>query len=211
MSSIRSVWTVGLAVLLIIGVAACQSLPEPPKLNDDEVLSQPDYRIAPLDEISVFVWRSPELSTTVPVRPDGKVSLPLVNELQAAGKTPLALARDVEKALAPFVQVPKASVVVQEFANSDDRTVQVLGEVNDPKGVPYRPYITLLDLIVAAGGLTEFADGNSAKLIRRDGGENGGRGVTYGVKLDDLIVDGNLEKNARLRPGDLIVVPASLL
>lgn len=209
MSSIRTVWTVGLSLLLMIGVAACQNLPAPPQLSDDEVLSQPDYRIAPRDKISVFVWRSPELSTTVPVRPDGKVSLPLVNELQAAGKTPLALAKDIEAALRPFVQVPKASVVVQEFANNDDRTVQVLGEVNDPKAVPYRPYITLLDLIVAAGGLTEFADGNSAKLIRRDSGEEGG--ATYGVKLEDLIEDGDLDKNARLKPGDLVVVPASLL
>ncbi len=211
MSSMRTMWTFGLALLLIIGISACQTLPEPPKLGDDDVLSQPDYRIAPRDKIGVFVWRSPELSTTVPVRPDGKVSLPLINELQAAGKTPLALAADIEKALKPFVQVPKASVVVQEFADNDGRTVQVLGEVNDPKAVPYRPYITLLDLIVAAGGLTEFADGNSAKLIRRDGGERSEGGTTYGVKLDDLIADGNLEKNARLRPGDLVVVPASLL
>ena len=211
MSSMRSMWTFGLALLLIIGVSACQSLPEPPKLGDDEVLSQPDYLIAPRDTIGVFVWRSPELSTSVPVRPDGKVSLPLINELQAAGKTPLNLAKDIERALRPFVQVPKASVVVQEFANNDSRTVQVLGEVNDPKSVPYRPYITLLDLIVAAGGLTEFADGNSAKLIRRNTGEGDEGGKTYGVKLDDLIADGNLEKNARLMPGDLVVVPASLL
>ncbi|MEM8948811.1 MAG: XrtA/PEP-CTERM system exopolysaccharide export protein [Pseudomonadota bacterium] len=211
MSSMRTMWTFGLALLLIIGVGACQSLPEPPKLGDDEVLSQPDYLIAPRDTIGVFVWRSPELSTTVPVRPDGKVSLPLINELQAAGKTPLNLAKDIERALRPYVQVPKASVVVQEFANNDSRTVQVLGEVNDPKSVPYRPYITLLDLIVAAGGLTEFADGNSAKLIRRNAGEGAEIGKTYGVKLDDLIADGNLEKNTRLMPGDLVVVPASLL
>jgi polysaccharide export outer membrane protein len=208
MSSIRTVSAVAAALLFCVALAACQNLPEPPKLNDDEVLSQPDYRIVPRDKISVFVWRSPELSTTVPVRPDGKISLPLISELQAAGKTPLELAGDVEKALAPFVQVPKASVVVQEFANNDDRTVQVLGEVNDPKAIPYRPYITVLDLIVAAGGLTEFADGDSAKLIRRNGKDGG---ATYGVRLDELVVDGNLEKNARLRPGDLIVVPASLL
>lgn len=209
MSSMRTMWTFGLALLSLVGVGACQSFPEPPRLGDEDVLSQPDYRIAPRDEIGVFIWRSPELSTTVPVRPDGKVSLPLINELQAAGKTPLELAGNIERALAPFVQVPKASVVVQKFADNDGRTVQVLGEVNDPKSVPYRPYITLLDLIVAAGGLTEFADGNSSKLIRRNGNNQGG--ATYSVKLDDLIADGNLNKNARLRPGDLVVVPASLL
>lgn len=209
MSSIRTVRSFGLAWLLITGLSACQTLPEPPKLSDDDVLAQPDYRIVPRDQIEVFVWRSPELSTTVPVRPDGKISLPLINELQAAGKTPLQLAGDVERALRPFVQVPKASVVVQEFADNDARTVQVLGEVNDPRGIPYRPYVTVLDLIVAAGGLTEFADGNSAKLIRRSDDENAGK--TYRVRLEDLIVDGNLQKNARLLPGDLIVVPASLL
>lgn len=209
MSSTRMLRWVGLTLLLITGIAACQSLPEPPALTDEDVLTQPDYRIVPRDEITVSVWRSPELSATVPVRPDGKISLPLINELPAAGKTPLELAAEVEKALKPFVQVPKASVVVQKFADNDDRTVQVLGEVNDPKAIPYRPYVTVLDLIVAAGGLSEFADGNSAKLLRRTQGV--GAGETYSVKLDDLVVDGDLTKNARLLPGDLIVVPASLL
>ncbi|MEZ5935912.1 MAG: polysaccharide biosynthesis/export family protein [Alphaproteobacteria bacterium] len=201
-------WLAWLLMPVLLLVAACEAkLPPPPKLSDDEVLAQPDYLIAPRDTIGVFVWRSPELSVTVPVRPDGKISLPLINELQAAGRTPIELAREVEEALKPYVQVPKASVVVQEFAENDDRTVQVLGEVNDPKSVPYRPYITALDLIVAAGGLTEFADGNSAKLIRRD--DKGGK--TYGLRLEDLVVDGNLGRNARLRPGDLVVVPSSLL
>ncbi len=201
-------WLARLLLMLALFLpAACSSLPEPPRLSDDEVLQQPSYRIVPRDTIGVFVWRSPELSVSVPVRPDGKISLPLANELQAAGKTPIELALAVEKALKPFVQVPKVSVVVQEFAENDAQTVQVLGEVNDPKSVPYRPYITALDLIVAAGGLTEFADGDRSKLIRRD--DKGGR--TYGIRIDELIVDGNLKKNRKLRPGDLIVVPSSLL
>ena len=156
----------------------------------------------------VSVWRSPELTTSTLVRPDGKISLPLAGELRAAGQTPLELSADIEKALLAFVQVPKVSVVVEKFSDNDERTVQVLGEVRDPTSVPYRPYITVLDLIVAAGGLTEFADGNSSKLIRR--GEKGG-GETYRLKLEDLIIEGNLAKNARLRPGDLVVVPSSLL
>ncbi len=196
------------AAILAFGLAACGDLPDPPKLSDEDVLAQPDYRITPGDTIGVSVWRSPELTTSTLVRPDGKISLPLAGELRAAGQTPLELSADIEKALLAFVQVPKVSVVVEKFSDNDERTVQVLGEVRDPTSVPYRPYITVLDLIVAAGGLTEFADGNSSKLIRR--GEKGG-GETYRLKLEDLIIEGNLAKNARLRPGDLVVVPSSLL
>lgn len=205
----KSYWSATLsAVILAFGLTACQGLPDPPALSDEDVLAQPDYRIAPGDIIGVSVWRSPELTTKVPVRPDGKISVPLAGELQAAGQTPLDLAAAIESALQPFVQVPKVSVIVEEFGDNDDRTVQVLGEVKDPTSVPYRPYITVLDLIVAAGGLTEFADGNSSKLIRR--GEKGD-GETYRLRLEDLVGDGDLAKNARLKPGDLVVVPSSLL
>ena len=197
-----------MAVTLSFGLTACGGLPNPPELSDEDVLAQPDYRIAPGDTISVSVWRSPELTKKVPVRPDGKISLPLAGELRAAGRTPLELTADVEEALMPFVQVPKVSVVVEAFADNDNRTVQVLGEVKQPTAVAYRPYLTVLDLIVAAGGLTEFADGNSAKLIRR--GEKGD-GETYRLSLEDLVTDGNLAMNARLQPGDLVIVPSSLL
>lgn len=196
------------AVVLSFVLIGCDGLSDPPKLSDEDVLDQPDYRIVPGDTIAVSVWRSPELAANVPVRPDGKISLALAGELRAAGRTPLELSAAIEEALKPFVQVPKVSVVVEEFADNDDRTVQVLGEVKKPTSVPYRPYITVLDLIVAAGGLTEFADGNSSKLIRRS---DKGKGETYRLRLDELVGDGNLEKNARLKPGDLVVVPSSLL
>ncbi len=195
-------------VLLVVGLAACGGLSDPPALTDEEVLAQPDYRIVPGDTIAISVWRSPELATKAPVRPDGKVSLPLAGEIRAAGKTPLDLSADIEEALLPYVQVPKVSVALEKFAGNDGRTVQVLGEVKTPTSMPYRPYVTVLDVIVAAGGLTEFADGNSAKLIRRS---EKGDGETFRLKLDDLVVDGNLKRNARLRPGDIIVVPSSLL
>lgn len=195
-------------VVLALGLSACDGLSDPPVLSDEDVLEQPDYRITPGDTVAVSVWRSPELAASVPVRPDGKISLPLAGELRAAGKTPLELSAAVEEALKPFVQVPKVSVVVEKFADNDDRTVQVLGEVKKPTSVPYRPYITVLDLIVAAGGLTEFADGNSSKLIRRG---DKGDGETYRLRLDELVGEGNLSKNARLKPGDLVVVPSSLL
>ena len=196
------------AAVFSFGLTACQNLPDPPQLSDEDVLAQPDYLITPGDTIAVSVWRSPELTTKVPVRPDGKISIPLAGELRAAGRTPLELSASVEQALQPFVQVPKVSVIVESFGDNDTRTVQVLGEVKDPTSIPYRPYLTVLDLIVAAGGLTEFADGNSSKLIRRE--EKGG-GETYRLLLEDLVGDGDLNRNARLKPGDLVVVPSSLL
>lgn len=189
-------------------VAGCTQLERPPELTDDEVFDTPDYVIAPLDTLKIFVWRSPELSTTAPVRPDGRISVPLVKDLQAAGKTPSELSKEVERALAPFVQNPTASVVVEKFADNSTQAVRILGEVKEPKAIPYRPHITALDVVVAAGGLTEFADGNSAKLIRRDRNNDG---KTYKLNLEDLLVDGQLSENAKLRPGDLIVVPQSLL
>lgn len=207
MDIFKSSWR-AVPLLMILGLAGCGGLSDPPALSDEEVLAQPDYRITPGDTIGVSVWRSPELTTKAPVRPDGKISLPLAGELRAAGQTPLELTADIEEALLPFVQVPKVSVVVEGFAGNGERTVQVLGEVKAPASVPYRPYLTVLDLIVAAGGLTEFADGNSSKLIRRS---EKGEGETYRLRLDDLVVDGNLDSNARLKPGDVIVVPSSLL
>lgn len=191
----------------IAALAACSSLPAPPKLSEAEIFDTPQYVIGPLDTLQVFVWRAPELSVTVPVRPDGRISIPLVEDLQAAGLTPSKLARDIETALKPFVQDPKASVVVEKFADYTAQTVRVLGEVKKPATVPYRPHLTVLDVIVAAEGMTEFADGNSAKLIRRV--ENTER--TYRLQLQDLVIDGDVSKNAQLRPGDLIVIPPSLL
>lgn len=194
--------------VMILALAACNSLEAPPALSDQEVFDTPEYTIAPLDTLRVFVWRSPELSVTVPVRPDGRISIPLADDLQAAGKTPGALSRDVENALRPFIQNPKASVVVERFADDSSQAIRVLGEVKQPTVVPYKPHITALDVIAAAGGLTEFASGNNAKLIRRGAD---GNGQSYLLELQDLLVDGQMSKNAKLRPGDLIVVPQSLL
>lgn len=204
----RRLTTSFLSMVMLLLVAGCSELEAPPVLSDEEVFDTPDYRIAPLDTLKVFVWRSPELSATVPVRPDGRISIPLVEDLQAAGKTPSDLSRDVETALRPFIQNPRASIVVESFADSSAQAIQVLGEVKQPKEIAYRPHITALDAIVAAGGLTEFANGNSSRLIRRDS-EGGGK--SYRLELEDLLIDGEIAKNAKLRPGDLIVVPQSLL
>lgn len=192
-------------VMLMVG---CSSLDKPPELTDEEIFDTPDYVIAPLDILRVFVWRSPELSATVPVRPDGRISIPLAKDLQAAGRTPTELSAAIEVALKPFVQNPTTSVVVEKFADNSAQAVRILGEVKEPKAIPYRPHITALDAVAAAGGLTEFADGNSAKLIRRD---SNSEGKTYRLKLEDLLVNGELSENAKLRPGDVVVVPQSLL
>jgi polysaccharide export outer membrane protein len=141
------------------------------------------------------------------VRPDGRITIPLVEDLQAAGKTPTVLARDIEQALRPFVQEPKASVVVAGFANQTQQMVKVIGEVARPVTVHYQMNMSVLDVMAEAQGLTEYAAGNDAKLIRKENG----RERTYRLRLKDLLQDGHVSANAKVRPGDLIVVPKSLL
>jgi polysaccharide export outer membrane protein len=150
----------------------------------------------------------PELSVTVPVRPDGRISTPLVQDLTAAGSTPGQLAASLERALEPFVQDPDVSVVVQEFADTSAYTVRVMGAVATPSPVPYRPRMTVLDAMIAAGGLGEFAAGNDAVLIRND--QEKGEQV-YRLRIEDLLVDADLSANAPVLPGDVIIVPESLL
>lgn len=196
-----------LVLLVILAFAGCRELPPPPKLTDGDIVTAPEYIIAPLDTVQIFVWRAPELSVTVPVRPDGRITIPLVEDLVAAGKSPTILARDIEESLRPFVQEPKASVVVEGFANQTTQMVKVIGEVARPVTMHYQMHLSVLDVMAEAQGLTEFADGNDAKLIRK----TNGRERTYQLKLKDLLEDGEMSANAKLRPGDLIVVPKSLL
>ncbi len=196
-----------LALLVVLTFVGCRELPPPPKLTDSDIVTAPEYVIAPLDTVQIFVWRAPELSVTVPVRPDGRITIPLVEDLVAAGKSPTILARDIEEALRPFVQEPKASVVVEGFANQTTQMVKVIGEVARPVTMHYQMHLSVLDVMAEAQGLTEFADGNDAKLIRKANG----REQTYQLKLKDLLEDGQMSANAKLRPGDLIVVPKSLL
>lgn len=194
-------------MILLAFVIGCQELPPPPKLTDEDLLDTPEYLIAPLDTVQIFVWQAPDLSVTVPVRPDGRITIPLVEDLMAAGKSPNVLARDIENALRPYVQEPKASVVVEGFANQTAQMVKVIGEVARPVTVHYQMQMSVLDVMAEAQGLTEYADGNDAKLIRKVNG----RERTYRLQLKDLLDDGRMSANARLLPGDLIVVPKSLL
>ena len=192
---------------VIAALAGCESLPPPPELTEEEILNAPEYVIAPLDRVQIFVWRAPDLSVTVPVRPDGRITLPLIEDMQAAGKTPTVLARDIEEAIRPYVQEPKASVVVEGFANQAGQMVKVIGEVAKPVTVHYQIHMSVLDVMAEAEGLSEYADGNNAKLIRKKDGEE----RTYRLRLNDLLNDGEMSANAKVRPGDLIVVPKSLL
>src|ERR1700681_4875208 len=164
----------------------------------------PDYLIGPGDSLHIFVFQNDELSATVPVRPDGKISTPLVEDMVAVGKTPSQLARDIEKSLAEYVKSPKVNVVVMG-AMSVFSQVRVIGQVAHPQALPYRDGMTVLDAVLAVGGLSQFAAGNRAHLVRSDHG----RSTELKVKLDALTNKGDMRQNLLLRPGDVLVVPES--
>lgn len=164
----------------------------------------PDYLIGPGDTLHVFVFQNEELSVTVPVRPDGKISTPLVEDMVAVGKTPSQLARDIEKSLTEYVKSPKVNIVVT-VALSVYSQVRVIGQVKTPQSLPFRDGMSVLDAILAVGGMGQFAAGNRAHLVRTENGKQ----VEIKVKLDALVNDGDMKQNLPLRPGDVLVVPES--
>ena len=198
--------------MLVLGmccaVVACGRPSPPPALAETAPVGAPRYVIGPMDQVQVFVAGAPELSVSVPVHPDGWITIPMVQDIQAAGKTPNELAEEIETALRPFVQDPEVSVLVQQFADTSAYTVRVMGAVANPMAVPYRPNMTVLDAMVAADGLDEFAAGNRAVLIRTRPG--GGEDV-YKLRLEDLLDEADLSANAPVLPGDVIMVPEGLL
>ena len=159
----------------------------------------PDYKyvIGPLDMVNIVVWRNPELSMSVPVRPDGRISTPLVEDVQALGKNPAELARDLEKALSKFIRDPVVTVIVENFIGPTTEQIRIVGEAAKPQAVAYRQNMTLLDVMIVVGGLTDFADGNKAVLVR--GSE---KGKQYRVRLNDLVRRGDISANVDMRPGD---------
>jgi polysaccharide biosynthesis/export protein len=163
-----------------------------------------EYKIGPLDTLNVIVWRNPDLSTTVTVRPDGLVTTPLVQDLQAAGRTPAALSRDIEKALLKYIRDPVVSVVVTNFQGIYSEQIRIVGEAAKPQSVAYRQNMTVLDVMIQAGGMTDYADGNSAILVR--GSENGKQ---YRVRLSDLLRRGDISANVNMLPGDIVIIPQS--
>ena len=162
------------------------------------------YLIGPLDTINIIVWRHPELSMSVPVRPDGKVTTQLVEDLPAIGKDPTTLARDIEKVLSKYVRDPTVTVVVTSFIGPYSEQIRVIGEATRPQVLAYRQKMTLLDVMIAVGGLTEFADGNSARILRvADGGK------VYSVRLKDLVKRGDVSANVDMKAGDVVIVRQS--
>lgn len=193
------------AVVALFGVAGCdslQTLPTAPVVKDTESLDT-SYRIGSDDSLQIFVWRNPELSTTVQVRPDGRITVPLIEDLPATGKTPTELARDVEKALGVFIQDPIVSVIVQRFVGPFEDRVRIVGEAQRPQALPYRSTMTLLDAMIDVGGLTDFAAGNRATLTRTVDGKQ----QSYRLLLDNLLRDGDMAANVRIMPGDIIIIP----
>jgi len=176
---------------------------QPPELN--AAANQQLYRIGPGDMLKVFVWGNPGLTDTVPVRPDGRISIPLIEDLQVADKTPSEAGRMIEQKLAAFVENPLVTVIVTEFVGPFKDSVRVVGEASQPKSIPYRTDMSLLDVMIEVGGLTEFAAGNRATLIRRTAGEQN----QYRVRVDDLLRGGDITANVQMQPGDVLIIPES--
>lgn len=189
-------WLATALLVLAVAPALAQEAPAAPQVA-------PDYVIGPGDTLQVFVWRNPELTVTVPVRPDGKISTPLVEDMVAVGKTPAELARAIETVLSEYVKQPQVNIIVQNPASALSQ-VRVVGQVARPSAIAYREGMTVLDALLEVGGLTTFAAGNRARLVR--GSEDG---KETRLKLSDLVNKGDLRYNLPLKPGDVIVVPES--
>jgi polysaccharide export outer membrane protein len=191
-------------------ILACVAVPsfaaeETPVPSPGGAVTDPEYVIGPGDTVQVFVWRNPELSVTVPVRPDGKISTPLVEDVVAVGKTSSQLAREMEKVLAEYIRTPQVNIIVTNPVSTFSQ-VKVIGEVTNPQPVPYREGLTVLDVVLAAGGLTEFAAGNRAKIIRKN---EAGKDTEIKVRLESLVRKGKISENVEVRPGDVLIVPES--
>lgn len=167
-----------------------------------------EYIIGPLDELTIFVWRNPELGAKVQVRPDGRITTPLITDMPAVGKTPSKLADDIKLQLTQYIQQPIVSVIVNNFAGTFSQQVRIVGATEKPASIPYRANMTLLDAMISVGGLSEFAAGNKARLVRFDKGS--GKQAEYALRIGDLLKKGASKANVRLEPGDVIIIPESM-
>ena len=187
--------------------SGCSSQPDLPEVSGERKFPEQDYLyvIGPGDTMEIFVWGNEELTSDGIVRPDGKFTTRLVEDLEASGKTSTQLARDIEKAYSEYVRNPVVSVIVNGFVGVPEQQVRVVGEASQPLRIPFRRHMTLLDLMIDVGGMTEFAAGNKSVLVRwEDGVQN-----SYGLRLDDLIKDGDISANINLLPGDIVIIPES--
>jgi polysaccharide export outer membrane protein len=201
-----------------LSVAACSSNsvrptipPSAPRTADNanpgDTAPMDQYVIGSGDALSVFVYRNPDLSEGgVSVRPDGRISVPLIEDITAAGKTPTQLAREIEGRLKKYIQDPNVTVIVRSFVGPFDRQIRVIGEATEPAAIPYRDHMTLLDVMIATKGLTKYAAGNRAEIVRRDAD---GKQDTVKVRLNDLIKNGDISQNIEMQPGDTLIIPQS--
>lgn len=194
------------AVLAVAAMAGCSNTPTYPPAPTQTGDYNWNYLVGPGDSVNVFVWRNPEVSGSFPVRPDGKMTMNLVEDLQASGKTPTQLARDIEKALSKYIQEPIVTVIVGGGIGPFDQQLRVVGEAAKPQALNYREKMSLIDLMISVGGLTDFAAGNKAYILRTVGDKQ----ERLGVRLEDLLKGGDISANVDMRPGDVLVVPESL-
>lgn len=191
-------------LITALAVAGCATSAYPPAPSAaGEKVSANYYLIGPGDTLNVVVWRNPELSMSVPVRPDGKITTPLVEDLTASGKTPSQLARDIEKALSKYVQEPIVTVIATGFGGPYSQQIRVIGQAAKPQALQYREDMTMLDVMIAVGGITEFAAGNQASILRTVDGKQ----QQLSVRLNDLLKNGDISANVELRPGDVVIIP----
>ena len=188
-------------------VAGGSELPQAPTVSAREGPGE-DYLIGPLDQLTVFVWRNPELGAKVQVRPDGRITTPLITDMPAVGKTPTMLAQDIKLQLSQYINDPIVSVIVNEFAGTTSQQVRIVGATEKPASIPYRANMTVLDAMIAVGGLSEYAAGNKARLIRHNKGT--GAQKEYLLRLGDLLKRGDSKANVLLEPGDVIIIPESM-
>ena len=196
-------WLAALGAATLL--AACATGPEYPPAPVSAATPDYTYIIGAGDSVNIVVWLNPEVSMSVAVRPDGKITTPLIDELVAQGKTPTQLARDIEKELGKYVRDPVVTVIVSGFVGPYSEQIRVVGEAARPQFLPYKQNMTLLDLMIAVGGLTDFADGNKATILRTSEGNK-----QYAVRLKDLIKRGDVSANVDVKPGDILIIPESL-
>ena len=195
----------GALSLLLLTLSACTKNYPPLEGGPPPALATPDYLIGAGDSVDIFVWRNQELSASVIVRPDGKITTPLIEDVPASGKTPTQLARDMEKELEVYVRNPVVTVMVNGFVGPYNQQIRVVGQAARPQALPYKDQMTLLDLMIAVGGLTEFADGNQSKVVRVVEGQ----WQEFGVRIDDLINGADISANTYMLPGDILIIPES--
>jgi len=196
-----------ICLLAAITASGCASVTEHPPLTEDQInpLQEYMYKVGPGDEVQIFVWGNEELTTSVDVRPDGKITTRLVEDIDASGKTPTELARHIEEAYSEYVRSAVVSVIVEGFVGIPSQQVRVVGEAARPLKIPFSRHMTLLDLMIDVGGLTDYAAGNSAILVRYFDGEQ----RSYTLRLDDMLEDGDISANMPMYPGDIVIIPES--